>query len=132
MAKHPVLSTRKKLTLAEVQARFRSWRKGKKPGDRIPPRLWTAAVKVCEAHSLCEVSRTLGLNHTDLKRRRAAWKGETEQPSPAGFVELCLPAPPCSCVVELTQASGATLKMTFQGLRPDPVSLIRAFRSQGS
>jgi hypothetical protein len=132
MAKASVLPTRKSPSLAQVQARFRSWRKGKKPGDRIPPRLWTVAVEACESHSLCEVSRTLGLNHSDLKRRWADWKGEP--PFGGGFVELSLPASPCSCIVELTQASGTTLKMTFQGQvsLPDPVVLIRAFRSQNS
>lgn len=129
MAKVSVFPSRKKPALQEVLALFRAWRKRKKPGGRIPPRLWMAAVKACEAHSLCEVSRTLGLNHSDLKRRRAAWKGE--QSSPGDFVELSLPAPPLTCVVELNQASGATLKMTFQGPCPDPVALIRAFRSQG-
>lgn len=134
MTKHPVLLTPKKPTLREVLTRFRAWRKGKKPGDRIPSCLWTAAVEACEAHSVCEVSRTLGLNHADLKRRRAAAKKETQQPSLAGFAEFTLPAPPCSCIVELTQGSGATLKMTFQGhvSLPDPVALIHAFRSQSS
>jgi len=49
-------------------------------------------------------------------------------------VEFPLPAPSSGCVVELSNASGATMKMTFQGqsLHPDPVEMIRAFWSQKS
>ena len=127
-----VVPATKQTPLQEVLSRFETWRKGKKPGSRIPKCLWKAAVEICEVHSICEVSRTLGLNYTELKRRCAGARPKA-QPSPTHFVEFPLPAPSSSCVVELSNASGATMKMTFT-LSPhlDPVGMIRAFWGQGS
>jgi hypothetical protein len=136
MEKLSVVPTRKKPTLGEVLGRFKTWRKEKKPGSRIPTCLWEAAVEVCEDHSICVVSRTLGLNYTELKERcvAARQKAAAQQPCQAHFVEFSLPAPSSTCVVELGNGSGATMKMTFQGQGPhlDPVAMIRAFWSQGS
>ena len=126
----------KKPTLQDVLTRFETWRKSKKPGSRIPKCLWAAAVDICDVHSPCEVSRALRLNHTELKRRYAiaTEKTEPQQPTSARFVELPALAMSSTCVVELSNASGATMKMTFQGqsLHPDPVAMIRAFWSQKS
>ena len=136
MEKLSVVPAIKKPTLQEVLTRFETWRKGKKPGSRIPKCLWAAAVDVCDVHSLCEVSKALGLNYTELKRRYAiaTQKAQRQQPTSARFVEFPALAMSSTCVVELSNASGATMKMTFQGqsLHPDPVAMIRAFRSQKS
>jgi hypothetical protein len=128
-----VVPTIKKPTLQEVLTRFETWRKRKKPGSRIPKSLWAAAVDVCGVHSICEVSRALGLNYTELKRRYAAATHEAQihqqQPTSACFVEIPALAISSTCVVEISNASGATMKMTFQGqsLHPDPVAMIRGF-----
>ena len=129
MEKLCVVPTTKKPTLQDVLSRFETWRKGKKVGSRIPKCLWKAAVEICDVHSICEVSRTLGLNYTELKRRCGA-----ATPSPTSFVELALPASASTCVVELGNGSGATMKMTFYGQSPnlDPAEMIRAFRGQRS
>jgi hypothetical protein len=78
----------------------------------------------------------LALNYTELKRRYgiATQKAEMQQPSSARFVELPALAMSSTCVIELSNASGATMKMTFQaqGLHPDPVAMIRGFLSQKS
>jgi hypothetical protein len=136
MEKLSIVPAIKKPTLQEVLTRFETWRKNKKPGSRIPKCLWTAAVDVCDVHSLCEVSRALGLNYTELKRRYAiaTQKAETQQPTSARFVELPALAMSSTYVVELSNASGATMKMTFQGqgLHPDPVAMIRGFLSRKS
>jgi len=131
MEKLSVTPAIKKPTLQEVLTRFETWRKGKKPGSRIPKCLWAAAVDVCDVHSLCEVSRVLGLNYTELKRRCTSAKA---QPSPTSFVEFPLQAPSSGCVVELSNASGATMKMTFHGQSPhlDLEGMTRAFWSQKS
>ena len=110
MEKLSVVPATKQPTLQRVHTRFETWRKGKKPGSRIPKCLWKAAVELCDAHSTCEVSRTLGLNYTELKRRCTAAKPNA-QISPTKFVEVPLPAPSSSCVVELSNASGATMKI---------------------
>jgi hypothetical protein len=137
MEKLSVVPTIKKPTLQEVLTRFETWRKGKKPGSRIPKSLWAAAVDLCDAHSICEVSRALGLNYTELKRRYSVARQEAQmqrQPTSACFVEIPALAISSACVVELSNASGATMKMSFQGqsLHPDPVAMIRGFLSQKS
>jgi len=138
MEKLSVVPTIKEPTLEEVLTRFETWRKGKKPGSRIPKSLWAAAVDLCEVHSICEVSRALGLNYTELKRRYAAATYEAQmqkrQPTSACFVEIPALAISSMCVVELSNASGATMKMTFQGqsFHPDPVAMIRGFLSRKS
>lgn len=137
MKKLSVVPTIKKPTLQEVLTRFETWRKGKKPGSRIPKCLWAAAVDLCDVHSICNVSRTLGLNYTELKRRYAVAMQEAQmqqQPTSACFVEIPTLAMSSTCVVELSNASGATMKMTFQGqnLPPDPVAMIRGFLSRKS
>jgi len=138
MEKLSVVPTIKKPTLQEVLTRFETWRKCKKVGSRIPKSLWAAAVDLCEVHSIYAVSRALGLNYTELKRRYAAATHEAQmqkgQPTSACFVEIPALAISSTCVVELSNASGATMKMTFQGqsLPPDPVAMIRGFLSRKS
>lgn len=136
MEKLSVVPAIKKPTLQEVLTRFETWRKGKKPGSRIPKCLWAAAVDVCDVHSLCEVSKALGLNYTELKRRYAiaTEKAQRQQPTSTGFIEIPPLAMSSTCVIELSKTSGATMKMTFQGQRSglDPVAMMRAFWSQRS
>jgi len=136
MEKLSVVPTIKKPTLQEILTRFETWRKRKKPGSRIPKSLWAGAVDLCGVHSICEVSRALGLNYTELKRRYAAatQEAQMQQPTSACFVEIPALAISSTCVVELSNASGATMKMTFQAqsLHPDPVAMIRGFLSRKS
>lgn len=132
-----ILQPTTKLTLGEVRNRFESWRKGKKRGSRIPKRLWSAAVEVCAVHSVNQVSRALGLNHTALKRRVGDTEGSADRQSGSGrdFVELSLGlgAQPVLCGVELESAAGGKLKMTFAGKCRDfdPLELARAFWGWG-
>ena len=84
-----ILQPTTKLTLGEVRNRFESWRKGKKRGSRIPKRLWSAAVDVCSVHSVNQVPRALGLNHTELKRRVVETEASADRQSCLeGFMEL--------------------------------------------
>ena len=127
-----------KLTLEEACNRFETWRKGKKRGSRIPKSLWAAAVTVCADHTVCQVSKALRLDYSELKRRVAATTrmgADHQVVSGAEFVEVCLGAedPAGLCSVEMENAAGGKLKMTFSGKCRDfdPMELARVFWGGG-
>jgi len=117
-------------TLEEVSHRFETWRRGKKLGSRIPKCLWQAAVEICAEHRVFQVSKALGLNYNDLKRR-VAGTGQTEKRSihaKTDFVELSmgLRAQPVLYSVEIESEAYGKLKMSFSR-DFDPVELARVF-----
>jgi hypothetical protein len=100
--------------------------------------MWQAAIGLCQEHSICEVSRTLGLNYHGLKNRAARAKDRNPvvgQRPDFGFVRLDLGAPmtPSECLVEMEAPHGAKMRMFFKGgaREFDPVELGRVFWSQG-
>jgi hypothetical protein len=117
-------------TLKEVSHRFETWRRGKKPGSRIPKCLWKAAVEVCAEHRVFQVSKALGLNYNDLKRRVAGMGQMEKMPTPAkgDFVEVSmgLRTQPVLCSVEIESEGWGKLKMSFSR-DFDPVELARVF-----
>lgn len=123
--------------LEEAQRQFELWRKSKRAGSRIPEALWQAAVELCRAHSILDVSRALRLNYGDLKDRveKANALGLPAGERCAGFVELDFGASMRSseCVVEMEAPNGAKMKMHFRGVQRDldPVELSRVFWRQG-
>ena len=72
-------------TLEEAQTQFATWRSNPHRGRRIPDKLWDAAVRLCGAHSVCKVSRALGL---DYKALRLRCRGSESPQPPQPFVEL--------------------------------------------
>lgn len=56
-------------TLEEVRPRFAAWRCEPGRTRRIPGELWEAAVSLCGEHSICKVSRALGLDYRALRLR---------------------------------------------------------------
>jgi hypothetical protein len=131
----PTLQFGDRSTLEEVRRRFETWRRGGKPGGRIPNCLWQAAVEVCGKHPVHEVARALGLNYNQLKGRVSASRAVavSQGQGPAGFVELSLGvnAATVPCTLELESRTGAKLKLTFCGVL-DPLELARVFWRQGS
>ena len=79
----------------EVRAQFERWRGGKHGRERIPPKLWGMAAKLCETYSLNRVARSLGLNYTALKvevdRRVHPHRRRPTAPAKPAFVEWSLP-----------------------------------------
>jgi hypothetical protein len=123
----------KKPTLREVRSRFETWRRGKKRGSRIPKDLWAAAVKVCTGQSINQVSRALGLNHTELKRRVRGTERRADGQVFSGtkFLELPLglETDPIVCSLELERTGGDKLKMSLSCKCRDfdPLELARVF-----
>jgi hypothetical protein len=82
------------LTLEAVAEQFAHWRQHKRPGERIPESLWSAAIALVERDGLSRVTRRLRLKRGDLKRRRDLLSHHDQHDSEptATFVELT-PAP---------------------------------------
>jgi hypothetical protein len=125
-------------SLENVCRQFGTWRKRRRCRGRIPEALWEAAVGLCREHSICEVSRTLGLNYNGLKNRVTRTKDRNPvvgERRDFGFVRLDLgaPMPPSECLVEMEAPNGARMRMSLKGVPRDfdPVGLGRAFWRQG-
>lgn len=122
-----------KPTLHDVRLRFEAWRRSKKRDSRIPKSLWAAAAELCSEHRVSEVSRGLGLNYNELRRRVPGTMRSEDKPVVPGpeFVELSLGlgAQPVLWSVEFESAAGDKLKMTFSGTCGDfdPMELAKVF-----
>ena len=125
-----------KPTLEDVCTGFESRRRRKRRGSRIPKCFWAAAAEVCVDQPLFQVSRALGLNYTELKRRVAGTRSapDTQQSRQRGFVELSLSgveAQPILYSIEIESPKGSKLKMSFAGncRDLDAVELAKVFWS---
>lgn len=107
--------------LESVRYQFERWRETrKKPREPIPEDLWAAAVGLVKHYPISHISKSLRLNHTDLKNRisgNGKKKKPTDQSPSPPFVELdCLhPFGSPECIIELEDACGSKMKMTFKG-----------------
>jgi hypothetical protein len=125
-------------TFQSVRNQFETWRKRRPCRGRIPEALWQAAVGLCREHSICEVSRTLGLNYYGLKNRVTRVRDRSSavgQDPDFRFVRVDLgaPMPLSECLVEMEAPNGAIMRMSFKGASGDfdPVELSRVFWRQG-
>ena len=75
--------------LVQGRRRFQAWRGQRKPGVRIPQRLWTMAVRLAKAHGVSRTSAALGLDYFSLKGR--AVDAVPPQSSGPAFLELPTP-----------------------------------------
>jgi len=111
LPRHPVVPP----DVTKVLDRFDDWRRTKRKRERIPRRLWAAAVKLCPDHGVNRVSKWLGLNHSALRdwvdppvsRRPRRQKREPT------FVEVALPTASSTteCLVELENPRGVKMKI---------------------
>ena len=123
-----------------VQDRFERWRKNKLGRERIPERLWSAAVKLCERHALDRVRRWLRLNYTALRDRAGSARrsGSTPQKkkSVPAFVEWVSTAPTSASsgaeyVLEVVDARGPDVRLRVRGTTVAQVAeLARLLRRQ--
>jgi hypothetical protein len=99
------------VSVERVRSQFAEWRAHKSRGDRIPERLWLAAVEVAQRHGVHAVSRALRLEHSALRRRVENAGGlRTET---AAFIELAdlSAAESAGCVVELEKGNGTRMRI---------------------
>ncbi len=127
----------KKPAIEDVKDQFENWRQTRENRGRIPDRLWEAAVSLCQTHSISQVSKTLRLNHTDLKLRVQACRSNCQPcvvTSPS-FIDLGVTGPitAAECIIEMENTNGAKMKMHFKGQAGlDLLALGKAFWRKGS
>ena len=107
------------LGLSEVKQQFEEWRKAKKGRERIPEKLWNAAVSLSKKYSISWISKELRLNYSALKNRIVEKDKDIiiEKVSSPAFIELDFerPAFVSECIVEMEDSSGAKMRMCFKG-----------------
>lgn len=108
--------------LERVRTALRAWRRQRRKGDRIPEEIWRDAEGAARQYGLNRVSKALGLDYKQLKRRTGggAGAGETARDVEPVFVELegqRLPAgrpgteAGLACVVELEKGNGVRMRI---------------------
>ena len=121
--------------LESARRRFEHWRATRRRQGRIPESLWTAAVKLAQAHGVHRTARALSLGFDALKRRveeqGAADKGSASAANRTTFVELTaprsLPAASGECLLELEKADGVKMRIHLKGVNtPDLTALSRS------
>jgi hypothetical protein len=118
--------------LERVRRRFARWRRTGEGRARIPDSLWASAVKVAEAHGICQTARTLRLDYYGLRKRvqeKAADIPAVAAPEAmTRFLELAPPvlAGSCECSVELENTGGTRMRICLRGIQaPDVATLSR-------
>ena len=110
--------------LLDVEKQFRSWRRNRKRGEKIPIELWQAAVELAGQYSLDEISAALTLDCERLEKRveNASDRlprpsGPTAATSHRGFMEVgtLSTSHPDECTVEVEDDAGKKLRMHFKG-----------------
>jgi hypothetical protein len=113
--------------LARAAGRFAEWRRRREFGARIPESLWRSALALSARHGLNRTAKVLRLDYYSLKQRIKT-RASVPMSRPT-FVELAAwPLTTTSgCLVELTNAAGATLRIHLPGTAiPDLVALSRS------
>ena len=118
--------------LAAVRRRFKQWRRTRKIGARIPEPLWSAAVKVAEAHGIHPTAKVLGIDYNSLKKRlekKSASRSRASSANGAAFVELARPAQMAmqECILDLEDVEGTKMRIHLKGIEtPDLAALSRS------
>ncbi len=120
-------------SLTALALRLKSWRRTRRPGQRIPEDLWSQAVRLAHIQGLSPVSTALQLNYYDLQRRLGMPARARKSPvKPAHFVEL--PSPVAlersadSGTLELTRSNGSRLILRLPTSRArDLLLLVQTF-----
>lgn len=102
----------------QAKQRFGEWRENRKRGERLPEALWAVAIDLARAHGVERIARELRIDQDRLKARLpGASEAMGTQGADGGFVELFAPQAVGmgECVVELSNARGAKMRVQFQG-----------------
>ena len=119
-----------KLTLGDVQEQFETWRRKRSKKGRIPPRLWKAAVRLSETHTLSELSTALRVNYSDLRKQVIAHQPPVISDPACNFVEVDVSRNNQSThyTIELEDRFGSRMKVSCSGRSEvDLLELIKVF-----
>ena len=98
------------VAVERVRRQFEVWRSVKEQRDRIPERLWDAAVDAARRHGVHAVCRAVKLEHAALSRRVQATAGEASH-APA-FIEMAgSSSDSVGCIVELEKSNGTRMRI---------------------
>ena len=101
--------------LERARVELANWRERRIGGGRIPEGVWGEAVRAARQYGVNRVSKTLGLDYNQLKRRAGGGAKATEPMRGAGpvFVELegLRPEAGVACVVELEKGNGTRMRI---------------------
>jgi hypothetical protein len=123
--------------LESVKYQFEEWRKTRKNRrERIPETLWSAAVGLRNQYSVNQISRALGLNYNDLKKRIPEQNvySKRKKLSSSDFVELDWQSgfSGSECIIEMEDTYCSRMRMSFKGSTDlDLLELGKAFWSKG-
>ena len=119
--------------LEALRRQFKQWRRTRKIRSRIPEPLWSAAVKLAEAHGIHPTAKALGVDYYSLKKRlegRSVSHSRMATPaSGATFVEVPAAARTGipECTLELENVEGAKMRIQLKGIgAPDLAALSRS------
>ena len=106
--------------LAGADRQFTKWRRRRKPGVRIPERLWASAVKLAASHGLHPTASALRLDYYSLKKRverGTAVPGARQSENGPSFVEL---SAPCASglrewSIDFENPAGARMRVHVKG-----------------
>lgn len=105
--------------LEEVQERFQAWRRQRTKGQRIPETLWQAAAALYPRYSIYQISRTLRLDHMDLKARVGVGeKRKSKGNQEPQFIELPFTssaADMAECLVKVRDRRGSRIHIKVKG-----------------
>lgn len=124
-----------KTEIEKAREHFDSWRRTKEySSSPIPERLWQEAIGLAGVHSICEISKALGLDYNQLKRRVQRSEALVESPAAQtnAFVELSLSAtvPQPEYIIELERPDKARMRMSIKGaVDPHLCDLAKTFWS---
>jgi len=108
--------------LEALRRRFKQWRRARRIGSRIPEPLWSAAVRLAEAHGVYPTAKALCVDYYSLKKRlegKAVSRSSIAAPaSGATFVELPAAARTgiSECILELEDVEGAKMRIQLKGI----------------
>ncbi len=122
--------------LAEAEAGFAEWRKGKlRRNERIPESLWDLAVAAVRSEGPWRVCRALRLDYRALKNRAessGSIKGGDLSPSFVEFSGVPFSRPGSECVVKLEDGRGCRLRLELTGsATSELVGLLRSLWVSG-
>jgi hypothetical protein len=100
--------------LEGVRTAFDQWRSVRKKRERIPGKLWEAAMDLSTDYSTCRIARALRLDYKELRHRI---RERSSGSSSGEFIELKAEQffPPMHCVVEIRSPGGFEMKIQADG-----------------
>ena len=113
-------------SLEDVQRQFQAWRQQRVKGQRIPDALWQAACALYPRYSIYQISRTLRLDHMDLKARVGVGeKRRSKRKQEPQFIELPFTssavADTAECLVKVRDRRGTRIQIKVKGTDLGPV-----------